>query len=115
MRDNGHMFGVFKDPGGKIWVTSNEDFQQVVPAKSDNGVVTQEHLDYTLTNMTADLYHVETSRGELEGFNFSSAATANQKAPNPATDTIRRSTELNMMGKTEALIPPPPQAPSKKP
>lgn len=108
---NGHMFGVFKDPAGKIWVTSNEEFKQVVPAKSDNGVVTQAHLDYTLMNMTAELYHVEVIRDKLEGFNFSSAATANQKTPNPATDTIRRSSELNMMGKTEPLIPPPPKKP----
>jgi hypothetical protein len=104
--NSGHMFGVFKAPDGTIWVTSNEDFKQVMPAKADNGVVTQEHLDYTLRNMTAEVYKVEVdSRGKLEGFTFATAATAKQSGPDAAIDTIRRSTELNRMGRTETLLP----------
>lgn len=112
--NNGHMFGVFKAPDGTIWITSNEQFKQVMPAKADNGVVTQAHLDYTLRNMTAEMYGVQPNRnGDLDGFTFAAAATAGLKDPNVATDSIRRSTELNMMGKTEALITPPPAAKAK--
>lgn len=110
--NSGHMFGVFKAPDGTIWVTSNEEFRQVKPAMADNGVVTQEHLEYTLRNLTAEVYKVEVdSRGKLEGFTFAYAATANQKGPDAAIDTIRRSSELNMMGRSEPLMPPPTKKP----
>lgn len=110
--DSGHMFGVFKAPDGTIWITSNEEFKQVMPAVADNGVVTQAQLDYTLRLMTAELYHVEPGfRGgpDLSDFTFASAATAKLPGSSPQpTDSIRRSTELNQMGTSEVLIPPPP-------
>jgi len=117
---SGHMFGVFKAPDGTIWVTSNEEFKQVMPAKADNGVVTQAQLDYTLHLMTADLYHVEPNfKGEfdLPDFRFAAAATAKLSGTNAPTDSIRRSTELNQMGTTQDLIPPspPPRAGAAKP
>jgi hypothetical protein len=100
----GHMFGAFKAPDGTTWVTSNEQFRQVIPSDPKVGV-TQADLDGTLQTMTQDLYHVQ----NLNGFTFSAAATANlPTAGNPAVDSIRRSTELGMMGRTEDLIPPPP-------
>jgi len=103
----GHMFGVFKAPDGTTWVTSNEGFRQVSPSNAKVGV-TQADLDATLQKMTGELYHTQ----NLKGFRFSSAATANLPKPgDPAVDSIRRSTELGMMGKSEALIVPPPAPP----
>lgn len=103
----GHMFGVFKAPDGTTWVTSNEDFRQVTPSNAKVGV-TQADLDATLQKMTSDLYHTPNANG----FRFSSAATANLPAKgNPAIDSIRHSTELAMMHRTEVLIPPPPPPP----
>ncbi len=113
--NSGHMFGVFKARDGTIWITSNEEFKQVMPAVADKGVVTQEHLDYTLRNMTAEVYGVQPNyKGEFDGIRIGSAATANLKGADVAIDSIRRSTEMTMMGLTEALIPPPPPA-GKKP
>lgn len=101
----GHMFGVFKAPDGTTWVTSNEEFRQVNPSNAKAGV-TQADLDATLQKMTGDLYHTK----DLRGFRFSSAATANLPTTgNPAVNSIRRSTELGMMRRTEVLIPPPPK------
>ena len=112
--NSGHMFGVFKARDGTIWITSNEEFKQVMPAVADKGVVTQEHLDYTLRNMTAEVYGVQPNyKGEFDGIRIGSAATANLKGADAAIDSIRRSTEMTMMGLTEALIPPPPAG--KKP
>ncbi len=105
--NSGHMFGVFKAGDGTIWITSNEEFKQVMPAKADNGKVTQEHLDYTLRNMTAEIYGVQPNyRGEFDGIKIGSAATANLKGANAAVDSIRRSTEMTRMDRTEALIAP---------
>jgi hypothetical protein len=99
----GHMLGVFKAPDGTVWVTSNEDFRQVSPSNAKVGV-TQADLDATLQKMTGEIYHTK----NLSGFRFSSAATANLPTTgDPAVDSIRRSTELGMMRKTEVLIPPP--------
>jgi len=99
----GHMLGVFKAPDGTVWVTSNEDFRQVSPSNAKAGV-TQVDLDATLQKMTGEIYHTQ----NLSGFRFSSAATANLPTKgDPAVDSIRRSTELGMMRKTEVLIPPP--------
>lgn len=113
---SGHMFGVFKAPDGTIWVTSNEEFKQVLPAKADNGVVTQAQLDHTLRLMTAELYHVEPNfKGDLDlsDFTFAAAATANLHGTGAQpTDSIRRSTELNQMGATEVLIAPAAPAPA---
>ena len=108
----GHMFGVFKAPDGTTWVTSNEEFRQVSPSDAKVGV-TQADLDATLQTMTAELYHVQPNpRAYLSGFRFSSAATANLPTTgNPPVNSIRRSTELGMMGRTEVLIPPPPPRP----
>jgi hypothetical protein len=107
--DNGHMFGVFKAGDGTIWITSNEEFKQVMPAKADNGKVTQEHLDYTLRNMTAEVYGVQPNyRGEFDGIKIGSAATANIKGSNDAAvASIQRSTEMTRAGRSEPLIPPP--------
>lgn len=107
--DNGHMFGVFKSHDGTIWITSNEEFKKVMPAKADNGKVTQEHLDYTLRNMTAEVYGVQPNyKGEFDGIKIGSAATANTKGANAAVESIRRSTEMTSTGRTEVLIPAPP-------
>jgi hypothetical protein len=112
-KDSGHMFGVFKARDGTIWITSNEEFKRVMPAVADKGVVTQEHLEYTLRNMTAEVYGVQPNyKGEFDGIKIGAAATANLKGADAAIDSIRRSTEMTMMDKTEALIPPPP---AKKP
>jgi hypothetical protein len=103
----GHMFGVFKAPDGTTWVTSNEEFRQVSPSNAKAGV-TQADLDATLKTMTGELYHTQ----DLRGFRFSSAATANLPATgDPAVDSIRHSTEMGMMRRTEVLIPPPPPPP----
>ena len=108
----GHMFGAFKAPDGTTWVTSNEGFRQVTPSDAKVGV-TQADLDATLQTMTADLYHVQRI---LNGFTFSAAATANLPTTgNPPVDSIRRSTELGMMGRSEDLIPPPPPAARARP
>jgi hypothetical protein len=100
----GHMLGVFKAPDGTTWVTSNEDFRQVSPSNAKVGV-TQADLDATLKTMTGEVYHTQ----NLSGYRFSSAATANLPSTgDPAVDSIRHSTEMGMMRRTEALIPPPP-------
>jgi hypothetical protein len=114
--DHGHMFGVFKAPDGTVWVTSNEDFRQVKASDPKAGV-TQADLDRTLKVLTAEVFHVVPNfKGEtdLSDFKFATAATANVGGSNAAVDSIRRSTELNQMGRTEVLITPPP-APSTKP
>ena len=105
----GHMFGVFKAPDGTIWVTSNEQFRQVKPSDPKLGV-TQADLDATLHVLTADVYHIEPNfRGvrDTSDFNFAAAATTNQTGANAATDTIRRSTEVGVLGRIDTLIPPP--------
>lgn len=103
----GHMFGVFKAPDGTTWVTSNEDFRQVSPSNAKAGV-SQADLDATVRQMTGEVYHTQ----DLRGFRFSSAATANLPATgDPAVDSIRHSTEMGMMRRTEVLIPPPPPPP----
>lgn len=100
----GHMLGVFEAPDGTTWVTSNEDFRQVNPSNAKAGV-TQADLDATVRQMTGEVYHTQ----DLRGFRFSSAATANLPTTgDPAVDSIRHSTEMGMMRRTEALIPPPP-------
>jgi hypothetical protein len=112
---HGHMFGVFKAPDGTIWVTSNEAFSQVKASDPKAGV-TQADLDSTLKAMTAEVFHVEPNfKGEtdLSDFRFATAATANLSGSNAAVDSIRRSSELNQMGRTEALIAPPPPKPAK--
>lgn len=113
---HGHMFGVFKAPDGTVWVTSNEDFRQVKASDPKAGV-TQADLDRSLEEMTAEVFHVEPNfRGKLDlsDFRFATAATANISGSNAAVESIRRSTELNQMGRTEVLIAPPP-AQSGKP
>jgi hypothetical protein len=103
----GHMLGVFKAPDGTTWVTSNEDFRQVSPSNAKVGV-TQADLDATLKQMTGEVYHTQ----NVSGFKFSSAATANLPTTgDPAVDSIRHSTEMGMMRRTEVLIPPPPPPP----
>jgi hypothetical protein len=112
---SGHMFGVFKAPDGTLWVTSNEEFRQVRASDAKKGV-TQTDLDDTMREMTAELYHIEPNyKGELDlsDFNIAASATANRSGPNAAIDTIRRSTELNVLGRNEMLIPPPPPAKTK--
>jgi hypothetical protein len=105
----GHMLGVFKAPDGTTWVTSNEDFRQVSPSNAKVGV-TQADLDATLKTMTGEVYHTQ----NLSGFRFSSAATANLPTTgDPAIDSIRHSTEMGMMRRTEVLIPPPPPPPAQ--
>jgi hypothetical protein len=109
------MFGVFKAPDGTVWVTSNEDFRQVKGSDPKAGV-TQADLDRTLKVLTAEVFHVEPNfKGEtdLSDFKFATAATANVGGSNAAVDSIRRSTELNQMGRTEVLITPPPAPPTK--
>jgi hypothetical protein len=103
----GHMLGVFKAPDGTTWVTSNEDFRQVNPSNAKVGV-TQADLDATVKQVTSEVYHGQ----DPNGFRYSSAATANLPSTgDPAVDSIRRSTELNVMRRSEVLIPPPPPPP----
>ena len=103
------MFGAFRAADGTTWVTSNEEFRQVT-GSGPQGAVTQADLDATLHELTADVYHVRPNRAgvrDTSGFTFSAAATAIQTGTHPAVDTIRRCVELGMMGRSEALIPPP--------
>jgi len=103
----GHMLGVFKAPDGTTWVTSNEDFRQVKPSNPKVGV-TQADLDATVKQVTSEVYHGQ----DPNKFRYSSAATANlPSSGNPAVDSIRRSAELDMMRRSEVLIPPPPPPP----
>jgi hypothetical protein len=80
----------------------------VSPSNAKVGV-TQADLDTTLKQMTGELYHTKS----LSGYRFTSAATKNLQTGDPAVDSIRRSSELGMMGKTEALIVPPPPPPAQ--
>jgi hypothetical protein len=103
----GHMLGVFKAPDGTTWVTSNEDFRQVNPSNAKVGV-TQADLDATVKQVTSEVYHGQ----DPNGFRYSSAATANLPTTgDPAVDSIRRSAELDVMRRSEVLIPPPPPPP----
>ncbi|WKA30069.1 hypothetical protein [Bradyrhizobium roseum] len=105
----GHMLGVFKAPDGTTWVTSNEDFRQVSPSNAKAGV-TQADLDATVHQMTGEVYHTR----DLRAYTFSSAATANLPTTgDPAVGSIRRSSEMGMMRRTEVLIPPPPPPPAQ--
>ena len=111
----GHVYGVFKAPDGTTWVTSNEEFRQVSPSDAKVGV-TQADLDTTLRTMTAEVYHVQPDpQGvtDLSGFKFAAAATANLPTTgNQPVDSIRRASELGMLGRTETLIVPPPPTPA---
>ena len=62
--------------------------------------VTQADLDTTLRTMTAGVYGVRPSKGvlDLHDFKFTAAATANLKSGSVAIDSIRRTSELNMLG-----------------
>ena len=102
----GHMFGVFKAPDGTTWVTSNEDFRQVSPSNAKAGV-TQADLDATVRNMTGEVYHIQPNyKGEIDvsAFDFNAASTAKLSGPNAAVDSIRRSTELGVLHRTETLM-----------
>jgi hypothetical protein len=106
----GHMFGAFRAPDGTVWITSNEEFHQVKASDAKAGV-TQADVETKLRELTAEIYHVQPNyKGELDlsGFTFAAAATAHQSGANAATDTIRRSTELGQLGRSETFIPPPP-------
>jgi hypothetical protein len=103
----GHMFGVFKAPDGTIWVTSNEEFKQVRPSYGRDHV-TQADIDATVREFTGEVYHIEPNyKGEIDvsAFTFSAAATAKLSGPNAAIDSIRRSTELGVLGRNEILCP----------
>lgn len=110
---SGHMLGVFKAKDGTVWVTSNEEFRQVHASDKSKGV-TQGDVDRVVKEMTAEIYKIEPNfRGDIDlsDFRLATAATANLPSPSVATDTIRRSTELNQMGRNDTLIPPPPKKP----
>lgn len=112
--NNGHMFGVFKAPDGSIWLTSNEEFKQVKASDPSKGV-TQADLDGAMRNMTAELYHIEPNfKGEIDLSDFKFAAAATGGGSNAAVDSIRRSAEMNIMGRSDTLIPPH-QPPAPKP
>ena len=50
---------------------------------------------------------------DLSGFKFAGAATANLPTTgNQPVDSIRRASELGMLGRTETLIVPPPPTPA---
>jgi hypothetical protein len=103
----GHMFGVFKAPDGSIWVTSNEEFKQVRPSYGKPHV-TQADIDATVREFTGEVYHIQPNyKGEIDvsDFSFSAAATAKLSGPNAAIDSIRRSTELGVLGRNEILCP----------
>lgn len=103
----GHMLGVFKAPDGSVWVTSNEEFRRVRPADAAKGV-TQADLEVTIKEMTAATYGIEPNyKGELDlsDFTFSAAATAKLSGPTAAVDSIRRCTELLVLGRSDTLIP----------
>jgi hypothetical protein len=105
----GHMLGVFKAPDGSVWITSNEEFRQVKPGDAKLGV-TQADLDSALKEFTAQVYHIEPNyKGELDlsDYTFSAAATANLQSGNAAIDSIRRCTEMLVLGKSDTLIPTP--------
>lgn len=110
----GHMLGVFKAPDGSVWVTSNQDFTRV-HGTGPGGSVTQIDVEGALRDVTADVYDIKpNARGQRDTSRFviSVAATSNQSGPNAATDTLRRATELNRMGRSEAIVvdAAPPQA-----
>jgi hypothetical protein len=103
----GHMFGVFKAPDGTVWVTSNEEFKQVRPSDAKKGV-TQADLDATLREFTGEVYHIEPNfKGEIDvsDFSFGAAATANLSGATAGVDSIRRSTELSVLGRSDTLLP----------
>ena len=97
----GHMLGVFKAPDGTIWVTSNEDFHQVnerYQGRRDAGRPRR--------NGEAGDQRDVPRPGYRAGSRFSSAATANLPSTgDPAVDSIRRSTEMGVMRRSEVLIP----------
>ena len=78
------------------------------PSNAKAGV-TQADLDATLKTMTGEVYNTQ----NLSGYRFSSAATANLPTTgNQPVDSIRRASELGMLGRTETLIVPPPPTPA---
>jgi hypothetical protein len=103
---NGHMLGVFKAPDGSVWVTSNQDFSRV-HGSGPGGSVTQIDVEGALRDVTADTYQIAPdARGQRDTSRFvlSMAATANQSGPNAATDTPRRATEMNRLGRSEIIV-----------
>ncbi len=98
----GHMFGVFKAPDGSIWVTSNENFEEV-QGTGPKGAVTQADLDSKIRDLTTEVWHGR----DASRFTFHSAATQNQSGAHAATDSIRRASEMSMMKRSDSLIPPP--------
>ncbi|WP_280154699.1 hypothetical protein [Piscinibacter sp. XHJ-5] len=105
----GHMLGVFQARDGSVWVTSNEDYRRV-PGSGPKGAVTQADVDAVLRDMTADVYHIQPDIHGVRDTShliFSAAATRNLSGPDAAVASLRRATELGLMGMSDALIPPP--------
>jgi hypothetical protein len=98
----GHMLGVFKAADGSVWVTSNEDFKRV-PGSGPKGAVTQADVDATARAMAGEIFGVPPDSKTML---FAAAATRNLTGPDAATDSLRRSTELSRLGRSDVLIEP---------
>ena len=68
--------------------------------------VTQADIDATVREFTGEVYHIQPNyKGEIDvsAFDFNAASTAKLSGPNAAVDSIRRSTELGVLRRTETL------------
>jgi hypothetical protein len=97
----GHMFGVFRSPEGRVFLTSNETAREVT--HPGGGPVTQADLDAAVRTMTADVYR-RSGPGDLAGFRFSGARTGSPADADAAVLSIRRASENSMVRRSEDLL-----------
>jgi hypothetical protein len=98
----GHMFGVFRSPEGRVFLTSNETAREVTGTGA-RGAVTQADLDAAVRTMTAEVYH-RSGPGDLAGFRFSGARTGSPADADAAVLSIRRASENSMVRRSEDLL-----------
>ncbi|MBK6687736.1 MAG: hypothetical protein IPG45_24895 [Deltaproteobacteria bacterium] len=102
-----HMFGAFRSPDGRTFVTSNETFREV-NGTGTNGAVTQADLDRVVQDMTADVFHVRpNAQGvrDTSSFTFSSARTDPAAGANAGVASIRAAVENRMLHRSQPILP----------
>lgn len=102
-----HMFGAFRSPDGRTFVTSNETFREV-HGTGANGAVTQADLDAVVRDMTADVFHVRpNAQGvrDTSSFTFSYARTDPSAGANAGVASIRAAVENRMLHRSQPIFP----------
>lgn len=83
----GHTLGVVRDPSGRTFVTSNEQFYEV-RGTGPNGAVTNANVEATAQQAIRDLYHPR--NGDLRGFTFHYGREPAGSTLDPGVGAMRR-------------------------